>query len=126
MMRVYNDKLSEKVNAQLNRRERTVRIQKRFLAIAGILLVSILILLGTSIRAFASSHSDSKPVYKYYTSVMVESGDTLWSLADEYIDEYDIDKTDYIKEVCELNHLQNDEIHSGEYLVVAYYSAERR
>ena len=126
MMRVYNDKLSERVNAQLNRRERTVRIQKRFLAIAGILLVSILILLGTSIRAFASSHDDSKPVYKYYTSVMVESGDTLWSLADEYIDEYGIDKTDYIKEVCELNHLQNDEIHSGEYLVVAYYSTERR
>lgn len=124
MRRQYNDKLSEKINAQLNRREHTVRIQKRLIAITGILLVSIMILLGTSIRAFASSQNERKTVYKYYTSIEVASGDTLWDLADEFIDGYQIDKTEYIKEVCKLNHLQNTEIHAGEHIVVAYYSTD--
>lgn len=125
-MRAYNDKLSERVNAQLNRRERAVRLQKRFLAISGILIVSILILLGTSIRAFASSQNEKKPVYKYYTSVMVENGDTLWSLADTYMEGSDTDKNDYIKEIKDLNQLQNDEIHAGQYIVLAYYSTEKQ
>jgi cell division protein YceG involved in septum cleavage len=124
IMRAYNDKLSEKVNSQLNRRERTVRFQKRFIALAGVLILSIMILLCTSIRAFAGSKNEPKPVYKYYTSVMVENGDTLWSIADKYADGYSVDKADYIAEVRELNHLQDDVIHYGEYIVVAYYSTD--
>jgi cell division protein YceG involved in septum cleavage len=125
-MRAYNQKLSSKVNAQLNSRERTVRIQKRFIAIAVVLILSIMILLGTSIHAFASSRNEQKTLYKYYTSIQVEQGDTLWSIADAYIAGYPIDKSDYIEEVCELNHLQNDEIHAGAYIVVACYSTEKR
>lgn len=123
-MRAYNDKLSEKVNSQLAKRERTVRFQKRFIAIAGILIISLAIILGTSIRAFASSHNEKKQIYKYYTSVEVESGDTLWSLADNYIAQYNIDKTDYISEVCSLNQLQDGQIHAGQHIIVAYYSTE--
>lgn len=125
-MRAYNDKLSSKVNAQLNKRERTVRHQKRFIAIAAILCTSIIILLGTSIKAFASSYNNAKPVYKYYTSVLVENGDTLWSLANDYIGDYGFDKSEYIEEVCELNQLQNAKIHAGQYIVLAYYSTERK
>jgi cell division protein YceG involved in septum cleavage len=125
-MRAYNHKLSKEVNAQLSRRARTVHIQKRFIAIAGVLILSIMILLGTSIHAFASSQNEQKPVYKYYTSIQVEKGDTLWTIADEYIAGYPVDKTEYIMEVCELNQLQNDVIHAGEYIVVAQYSTEKR
>ncbi len=123
-MRAYNDKLSEKVNSQLAKRERTVRFQKRFIAITGILIISLAIILGTSIRTFASSHNEKKQIYKYYTSVEVESGDTLWSLADNYIAQYNIDKTDYISEVCSLNQLQDGQIHTGQHIIVAYYSTE--
>ncbi|MCI5857460.1 MAG: LysM peptidoglycan-binding domain-containing protein [Agathobacter sp.] len=123
-MRAYNDKLSEKVNSQLAKRERTVRFQKRFIAVAGILIISLVIILGTSIRAFASSHNEKKQIYKYYTSVEVESGDTLWSLADTYIDQYNINKSDYINEVCSLNQLQDGQIHAGQHIIVAYYSTE--
>ena len=124
IMRAYNDKLSERVNSQLAKRDRTVRFQKRFLAIAGILIISLVIILGTSIRAFASSHNAKKPVYKYYTSIQVQSGDTLWSLADTYIDQCNIDKSDYIDEICSLNQLQDGQIHAGQHIVVAYYSTE--
>jgi cell division protein YceG involved in septum cleavage len=125
MMRAYNDKLSEKVNAQLSRRERKVRHQKRFIVFSGVLILSIMILLGTSIHAFAGS-KNAQPVYKYYTSVRVEKGDTLWSVADKYIDASQTDKASYIQEISELNHLSDDEIRAGEYLVVAYYSTEKK
>jgi cell division protein YceG involved in septum cleavage len=125
-MREYNQKLSEKVNAELRKRERTVRVQKRLIAISAVLILSILILLGTGIHAFASSKYEPKTVYKYYTSIQVEKGDTLWTIADEYIDDYPVDKTDYIKEVRELNKLQNDVIHAGDYIIVACYSTEKR
>jgi cell division protein YceG involved in septum cleavage len=126
MMRAYNDKLSEKVNAQLSRRERKVRHQKRFIVFSGVLILSIMILLGTSIHAFAGSKNEPQPVYKYYTSVRVEKGDTLWSVADKYMDATQTDKASYIQEISELNHLSDDEIRAGEYLVVAYYSTEKK
>jgi hypothetical protein len=46
----------------------------------------------------------------------------MWELADRYIEGYDIDKQTYIDEMCRLNHLEDGNIHSGDYLVVAYYS----
>ena len=35
-----------------------------------------------------------------------------------------IEKTDYIAEICELNHINADDIQAGEYIIVAYYSKE--
>jgi arginyl-tRNA synthetase len=41
-------------------------------------------------------------VYKYYTSVEVASGDTLWTIADKYMGEGSFDKREYIEEVKQL------------------------
>ena len=87
------------------------------------MIVSLIILLGSSIHALANS-SDNRPVNKYYTSITVENGDTLWNIADEYISGYDIDKNDYIAEVSALNNLSKDEIHAGQSIVVAYYTRD--
>jgi cell division protein YceG involved in septum cleavage len=125
-MRKYNHKLSREINTQLSRRERTVRLQRRVIAIAGILIFSIMVLLGTGIRAFAGSRHEPETVYKYYTSVLVEKGDTLWSIADTYMDSTQTDRASYIREISELNQLQDGAIHAGEYIVVAYYSTERK
>ena len=124
MRRVYNEKISRKANDSLNQRARKVMIQKRVIAIAGILIVSLLILLESSIRTFASSR-DNKPLYKYYTSIQIEKGDSLWTLSDKYIVDGVYSKDDFIKETSELNHLTNqDELHAGDYLTIAYYSTE--
>lgn len=62
--------------------------------------------------------------YKYYTSVEIQPGDTLWDLADEYLEHYE-SKASYIKEVCRLNSLPGgDKIVSGESLILPYYSTE--
>ncbi|WP_418373698.1 LysM peptidoglycan-binding domain-containing protein, partial [Agathobacter sp.] len=66
--------------------------------------------------------SDNRPFNKYYTSIQVEDGDTLWSIADKYIGENSVDKESYVNDICRMNNLTDGQIHSGEYIIVAYYS----
>lgn len=60
---------------------------------------------------------------KYYTSVRVSRGETLWSIAEEYSDEHYDNIGDYIDEVVSINHLKNREyLKDGQYLIIPYYS----
>lgn len=84
------------------------------------LTITCSILFGT-INAQAAP---AEPSYKYYTSIQVQQGDTLWDIADTYItDEYN-DMNEYIREICSINHIDEDAIHAGQYLTIPYYSAE--
>ena len=85
-------------------------------------IAAVIILCGT-IHIFASS-TDSKPYNKYYTSVRVEDGDTVWSIADRYITDSQVSKRDYVDEVCRLNSLTDGNVRSGDYLVVSDYSQD--
>ena len=123
MGRVYNQNLSKEVNEQLNRRAQIVRRERRILALVVIMVIAIAILLGTGINAFASS-KESLEYHKYYTSIQVESGDTLWSIADQYMTGCDMDKQSYIDGVCQLSHLSDGRIHRGDYLIVADYCTD--
>ena len=123
-MRKYNHKISERANESLRKREAIVRRQKGLLAVAIILVVALGILLGTSMNALASSDKDIASYNKYYVSIRVESGDTLWTIADEYVDGFNIEKSDYIEEVCQINEISKNEIHAGDYIVVPYYSQD--
>lgn len=125
-MRKYNDRISERANESLRKREVVVHRQRKLLAITLLIFVSLGILLGTSINALASSRADVASYNKYYKSVRVEAGDTLWTIADEYIADLNIDKQEYIAEICALNDICEDEIHAGDYVVVSYYSQDMK
>ncbi len=76
-----------------------------------------------SIKSSAST-GDEQVSFKYYTSVNVEQGDTLWNIADKYIDytQYE-DKVAYIAEIQSINHLEDTaDIIVGQSLIVPYYS----
>jgi LysM repeat protein len=87
-----------------------------------VLLFSISLTCGI---VLAGSNHQTEPSYKYYTSIEVHSGDTLWDIASVYYQNngYD-DIRDYIKELKTLNHMTDDTIVSGTKLVVSYYSTE--
>jgi len=123
-MRKYNHKISERANESLRKREAVVRRQRSIFAIAIILVVTLGILLGSSINALASSDKDISSYNKYYVSIRVESGDTLWTIADEYVEGFNITKADYIQEVCQINGISEDNIKAGDHIVVPYYSQE--
>lgn len=123
-MRKYNHKISERANENLRKREAIVSKQRNNFMIAFIVFVSLSILFGTSINALASSKEDTSSYHKYYTSIQIESGDTLWDIADRYTKHLNISKLEYIDEICQINGISKDEIIAGEYIVVPYYSNE--
>ncbi len=125
-MRKYNHKISEKANESLRKREAVVRKQRVVFAIILVLLVSLGVLLGSTVNTLASSKKDVSSYNKYYTSIKIESGDTLWGIADEYISQFNVSKAEYIDEICRINGISEDEIYAGNHIVIPYYSNENK
>lgn len=122
MSRAYNDRVSARVNDSLNRREEVVRNQKRVIGIVVVVLISLGIILGTSMIAFADSKNQIPEQKKYYTSIQIQPGDTLWDIAKEYTLGTDVTVEEYIDEICRINEINRDQICSGDYIVVSYYA----
>jgi hypothetical protein len=63
--------------------------------------------------------------YKYYTSVQLEYGDTLWKVADRYMDSEFYNHISYIEEVKSINHIHDEnEVMAGKMLIIPYYSTD--
>ncbi|MDO4492161.1 MAG: LysM peptidoglycan-binding domain-containing protein [Lachnospiraceae bacterium] len=108
----------------MSRREkRRVKRIRQIITIGTVLFLLLIGCFGFSVRT-ANADSTENKRYKYYTSIQVKSGDTLWSIADEYITEEYSSINRYIKEVQKINHLEGTTIITGSTLVVPYYSDE--
>lgn len=92
--------------------------------VAFIMIAGLSIALGSNL---VSAHDKSEqPEQKFYKSIEIKEGDTLWGIAKEYRDD-DYDSIyDYIDEVMSINGLTSDQIHAGQYLTVAYYDTQAR
>lgn len=108
------------------RKRRQSKLRRRCLMVAMTLcLVAICAVSYHSIRISANT-GEEQIYFKYYTNINVKHGETLWELADEYID-YGMysDKNAYISEVQRINHLKEDSmLKAGQYLIMPYYSTE--
>lgn len=114
--------LSERAINRLEARKKAVRKQKIILGMITIFIISVIVLLGSSIHAFANSNKDQTEVHKYYKSIKVEAGDSLWDIADDYMSQSDMTKKEYIEEICKINHINENDIHAGDSIIVAYYT----
>ena len=86
--------------------------------------VCLVMTISIGLCVFLSNAKDNsgRTSYKYYTSITVSSEDTLWSIAEKYMDiEHYRTINDYILEVKTMNHLQSDVITYGEHLIIPYY-----
>ena len=100
------------------------KLELRRKMILFLLTFCLVITVSIGISGFLSNakNPDSRISYKYYTSITVSGDDTLWSIAEKYMDpEHYQSANDYIQEVKNLNHLKNDVITYGEHLIVPYY-----
>lgn len=103
-------------------RKKQVRTHITLLILSTIILSSIIVFFATiSIQA-----SDMTPQvsYKYFKSIYITQGDTLWSIAEENMDEHYTSTSEYINEVKRMNSLTSDHIVCGSYLIVPYFSTE--
>lgn len=99
---------------------------KKSLVMVGILIVFSLTLLkfiqGTTVSASSDLRVNER---KYFTSYVVGKGDSLWTIADNYITKEYASIQDYIDEVIESNHLSvTASIYPGQLLVLPYYADE--
>lgn len=119
-----NSKSERRIRNNRIRRQREMR--KNFLV--TIATICLVITLSLSMSSFLSSaKDDSSPTYyKYYKSITIESGDTLWSIAQEYMDdEHYASVNDYINDVKQINALKSNGITYGEHLIVPYYAVRK-
>lgn len=104
------------------------KIEKENVGVKGLFvaafIIGFLVFLLFQTSNIANAGTTNSVRHKYYTSVEIESGSSLWEIAEEYMtEEYD-SVEDYIKEVKKINHLTEDLIYEGAYLCVPYYSSE--
>ena len=102
-------------------RQRQINRQYRHLIfiLVGIIMV-LIILLFTSQNSVAQA---DEIVIETYRSEMIQPGDTLWSLAEEYrLPDMPIEE--YIMEVRRINQMNSNELVSGEYLILPIYMYE--
>ena len=92
-------------------------------------LLSLVIIVGFGSTAgssfvMAESNSNTASIQrKYYKSIEIEAGDTLWDIAKEYRESHYDAIYEYINEVMDINGLDSDEIHAGQYLTIPYYDS---
>lgn len=110
--------------ALIKRKKRQKEVRRNMIMlIISLLLVIICVCL---VSGFSAQARDiNKPVsYKYFKSIYIEEGDSLWSIGQEYADEHYTSVASYINEVKRMNSLESDSIKTGNYLIVPYYSTE--
>lgn len=102
-------------------RRRAVRNQR--LVVISVAVVVLFVVLGSVL--FGTIKAQAAPIetsYKYYTSIQIEKGDTLWDIAEIYVTDDYTDMQEYIEEICAINHISENHIHAGQYITIPYYS----
>ena len=104
-----------------NRLRRQQEMRKRF----RMFLMTVFLIAACSftLSAFRSNaKNEIQTSGKYYKSITVSNNDTLWSIAEAYMDEeHYTSVNEYINEVIRMNSLPNDTICYGQHLIIPYY-----
>lgn len=100
------------------------RKNRRRLFYLAMVLTGILIFTLFPESATAKTETKDSVRYKYYTSIAIEEGNTLWDIAQIYMTEEYESAEEYIKEVKKINHMKSDLLYGDSYLCIPYYSSE--
>ena len=119
---LYEGRRSEQYGRSLNHVRRYRANRKRlmiFCVTALIIFIGLFMFLHPKTEGIASASHQTETLYK---SILVEDGMTLSSIAQEYDTNDLITHKEYIEEVKQINHINdNNIIHSGNYITIPYY-----
>jgi len=125
-MNTLDERRSER-RIRINHMKRRRELRKHILAFAlTFVLVITCSMMFFTVKTKAQNRDEAVYYkYKYYKSITVSRGDSLWTYAAEYADEDQYDSyQNYIDEVLQMNGLSSESITAGQHLIVPYYSAE--
>lgn len=109
--------------ARMNKRKQIAK-RKIFFLLVALFVITIGSVAFGSIFSTAKNPASEVQQYKYYKSIEIQPGDSLWSIAEEYCTDAYEDTREYVDELKDLNGLTSDTIHAGQHLLVAYYDTE--
>lgn len=129
MNRNYSSNSNRNINNRhnSNRKRRLSPRQKQIIFRKICALVSLLVLTVslTLIISGSSSKAQAADNYnKYFKSVTIERGETLYDYADRYADFHYDSAEEYINEVAKINNINPNRIISGNNIIIPYYSLE--
>ena len=105
---------------------RTRRTIRRHLRNLTVILLMILAFcsgfFGHTLLNARAEEAQLPKLKRYYTSVQLHQGDSLWDLAEQYRVGSGYSRTEYVEELKRMNGLKSEQIHSGEYLTVVYFA----
>lgn len=102
---------------------RIVRRRIRNLTIAILMILAFCS--GFFGHTLLNAHAEEqyvKPLNRYYTSIQLEQGDSLWNIAGRYLEGSGYSRKEYVEELKRMNGLQDERIHSGSYLTIVYFA----
>lgn len=105
-----------------NRIRRRREMRKNFLLF--VMTLCLIVTTSITVSSFRSNakNDPAQETCRYYKSITVSEQDTLWSIAETYMDEMHYDSIqDYISDVMHINNLKNDAIYADAHLIVPYY-----
>lgn len=100
-------------------------LRRRMRNLMIVLLMVAAFLSGFFGRTLLNSHAEEafiRPVQRYYTSIQIQSGDSLWNIAERYLEGSGYSPREYVDEIKRMNGLKGEEIHAGEFLTVVYFA----
>ena len=116
--------VTESYKQERNMQKTSTAKRRSLYCIAALLTVILVLVFNTANIANAGIRETER--YKYFTSIEVEAGTSLWDIAEEYMTEEYRSPKDYIQEVKNINHMESDLIYEGSYLCIPYYSTEKK
>lgn len=110
--------------ALINRQKRLDQVKRHKIALIVFFIFLIIVFISFLTEANDNVQQLS---YKYYKSIEITKGDTLWSIANDYFDPIHYKSTlEYVKEVKKMNNMTSDDIITGSYIIIPYYISEEK
>ena len=115
-------KKQQEIKHRVNKRKaRAIAKRRMILLLAAVFLITIgSVIFGSIFTNQGFNVEAHDAAYTAYKSIEIESGDSLWSIAEKYITDDFENTADYVKELKRLNNLTSDTIHEGQHLLVSY------
>lgn len=102
------------------RREKEL-LRHIFIFIISLIIFFMIIIIWGNSKSVASEGNE-QVLYKYYTSIEVHPGDTLYDISLNYVKEGKLTSKDFIDEVVYMNNLKSsDSIIAGKHILIPYY-----
>jgi len=66
--------------------------------------------------------NNNKQIHISYDSVLIEPGDTIWSIAEDHLNSEWGTVSDYVYKIMKVNDMKSDIIYAGNYIIVPIYT----